>query len=113
MINLLVAIRLWGEEWQHQHVKFYVDNNLVVQIFNTGYTRDKVLAACIRNIWFYMSLWDISVQVNPIPGYQNKTADLLSRWNNSVEHHNRLNILVKESTWCTVSQALFHLDYNI
>ena len=113
MVNILVAIRLWGEKWKHKHVKVYVDNASVFQVCNNGYTRDSFLASCIRNIWFHTSIWDISLEVAHIPGYHNKTADLLSRWQNNDTCNETLGKLVNDPVWCRVDESLFHIDENI
>ena len=36
MLNVLVALRVFGEVWQHKHVKFHVDNMTVVHALNNG-----------------------------------------------------------------------------
>ena len=113
MINILIAIRLWGTCWKNKLVKFFVDNTSVVQIFSSGYARDTFLATCIRNIWFYTSIWDIALEVQHIPGYKNRTADLLSRWNNSQNNCDKLNSLVSEPVWCEVQASWFHLNETI
>ena len=43
LINILVALRVWGQVWQHKRVVFKVDNLAVVTICNCGYTRCKDL----------------------------------------------------------------------
>ena len=44
------------------------------------YTRDTVLATIVRNIWLHDAEKDIQLQVINLPGKDNVTADLLSRW---------------------------------
>ena len=58
----------------------YIDNEAVVSIYNQGYTRDKVLATIARIIWLHTAEKDIHLQVIYLPGKDNVTADLLSRW---------------------------------
>ena len=113
MVNLVVAIRLWGKHWQHQNVKIYIDNASVVQVCNTGYTREKFLGACIMNIWLHTSIWDINLDVNHIAGYKNKTADILSRWQHNDNNVIKLHGLVNNPSWCDVSTELFHIDSEI
>ena len=79
MLNVVVALRLWATEWAHSAVKLFCDNLAVVQVGQTGKTRDSFLAACIRNIWLLMATYDIDLQVQHIAGSQNEAADLLSR----------------------------------
>ena len=113
MINILIALNVWKDDWHECHVKFYVDNLAVVQICNGGYTKDAWLAACIRNIWLLTAIYDITLAVFHIPGYKNVTADLLSRWNNTVEHTNKLHSLVPDAGWRTVSPSWFELNHDI
>ena len=79
MLNVLICIRLWGQQWKHKTVTLFVDNEAVVTICNTVYTKDKFPAQCIRNVWLFVSEFDIQLNVRHIPGYKNKTGDLLSR----------------------------------
>ena len=39
MLNIFVALRLWGPRWKHSHVKMYYDNEAVVQVVATSKTR--------------------------------------------------------------------------
>ena len=80
MINIIIAIKLWGTEWVGQKVILYIDNEAVVSICNQGYTRDKVLATIARNIWLLTAEKDIYLQVMHLPDKDNVIADLLSRW---------------------------------
>ena len=80
MINIIIAIKLWGNYWTGQRVVLYTYNEAVVNIYNQGYTRDEVLAIIVRNIWLYTAEKDIQLQVLDIPGKQNTIADLLLRW---------------------------------
>ena len=50
MLNILVAIRTWGEAWAGTTVRIHCDNQAVVSVLNTGRTRDIILAAISCNI---------------------------------------------------------------
>ena len=113
MINILVARKLWGQRWQHKHINLYVDNQAVVTICNTGYTRDTELATYLRNIWLITSIWDIHVTVHHIPGYKNKVADCLSRWQGTEQCSLKLSSLVPQAQWCDLSQDVFEVNYDI
>ena len=43
MVNVLVALRIWGKFWQHSQVKIYCDNLAVVQVVASSKTRDPFL----------------------------------------------------------------------
>ena len=78
MLNIVVALRLWGPRWAHSVVTLFCDNISVVQVVDTGSTRDLFLASCTRNIWLLTASHDIRV-VKLIPRASNSIADLLSR----------------------------------
>ena len=83
LINLLVALKVWSQAWQHKRVVFKVDNLAVVTICNSEYIRCKHLATMVRNIWLETAKYDIEMKVMHIPGKVNRVADLLSQWNNT------------------------------
>ena len=68
MMNILVALRVWGHLWRHHRVVFKVDNLAVVMVCNKGYTKCKHLGAMIRNIWLVAAIFDIEISVIHIPG---------------------------------------------
>ena len=50
MLNIVIALRIWGHLWQHGSISIRCDNLGVVQVVKTGKTRDPFLALCVRNI---------------------------------------------------------------
>ena len=80
MINILVAIRVFGHIWHRQLILVNCDNDAVVQVLNLGRTRDPSLATCARNIWQEAATNDIELKYVHIMGKQKRAADLLSRW---------------------------------
>ena len=113
IINILVALKLWAREWQQKHINLYVDNQAVVTICNTGYTRDTELATYLRNIWLITSIWDINLVVHHIPGYKNKIADCLSRWQGTEQCCQKLSSLVPQAEWCQLTHDVFEVNYDI
>ena len=79
ILNIVVALKIWGKYWQDKIIEVKCDNIAVVEVLRSGRARDTVLATCARNIWLLTSLFNIQLIVNHIPGVQNQTADLLSR----------------------------------
>ena len=59
MMNIVVALRIWSAEWAVKKVVLNTDNMSVVNICNSGFTRDKHSAVFIRNIWFLTASFDI------------------------------------------------------
>ena len=79
MLNILVALRKWQNFWLHSTVKSFCDNKAVVQVVESGKTKDPYLAACICNIWLLTATHDINLSVQHIQGTHNIIADCLSR----------------------------------
>ena len=79
MINVLIALRLWAKLWAHSMVTVHCDNLAVVQVINSGKTRDKFLGVCIRNLWLITASHDIQLNLVHIEGKKNSLADALSR----------------------------------
>ena len=113
MLNMLLALRVWGHMWQHKKIMFKIDNLAVVTVCNTGYTRCKHLAAIIRNIWLVTATWDIEIKVTHIPGKLNNIADLLSRWDNKTNKWSHLTSQIANPNWYEVNSSLFYINYDI
>ena len=79
LLNIVIALRTWGHLWRHSVIKNFCDNLGVVQVVETGKTRDTFLGLCIRNIWLITATWDIQLQISHIPGVHNIIADTLTR----------------------------------
>ena len=80
MLNTLVALKIWAYQWIDSKVRILCGNMAVVEVLASGRTKDKVLATCVRNIWLLSSLYNITLQVDHIPGRDITVADLLSRF---------------------------------
>ena len=63
----------------------------MVKVLNSGHTCDRFLGACAGNIWFQAALGDIKY-VHVLRS-NNQTTDLLSRWDFSADHYNKLQTL--------------------
>ena len=76
MINILVAVRIFGHIWHRKLVLVKCDNEAVVQVLTSGKTRDPFVAACARNIWLECGIRDVELMYVHIRRRDNKTADL-------------------------------------
>ena len=113
MINIIVALRLWGSDWSHQKVILKTDNMAVVNIYNSGYTRDQYLDSIVHNIWLLMSEYDICLKVVHIAGKKNTIADLLSRWEATLSQKEQLNMYIAKPQWHKVTEQEFDLNPHI
>ena len=80
LINVLVVLKVWHNEWAGLRVLIKCDNQSVVSVLTTGKTTDTVMAMYTRNIFLWLSAFNIDIKVVHVPGKLNLVADLLSRW---------------------------------
>ena len=114
MMNIIVALRLWGRLWQHSQVKIFCDNEAVVQVVASSRTKDPFWGACIRNLWLIIAVFDISFQIEHIRGRHNIKVDLLSRlYSDKPVHQDLLLDLKLNYIWDKVLPQHFNLDLNI
>ena len=111
MWNVLVACRIWGKLWQGRCIHIYCDNMAVVQVLNSGKSRDQSLAVLNRNIWLECAIHDIELKISHIQGKVNVIADVLSRWQNSAVQWEKLLSVVPQPVWWQVKSE--HLELNL
>ena len=51
MLNIMVALNVWGQNWQNKCIEIRCDNLAVVLVLQEGRARDSILATLARNIW--------------------------------------------------------------
>ena len=114
MLNIVLALRTWGSYWKHHKIKIFCDNLAVVQVVKSSKTKDKFLAACIRNIWLISASNDIEIVIEHIEGKKNVIADLLSRLHSQVGVNNTLLTALKQDyIWEKVDVCKFDLNLTL
>ena len=86
-LAILVAVRLWGSAWKGLRLTVFCDNEAVVQVLNSGKTRDALLGKLLRNIWLVSATNEFELRAVHLPGVENRVADLLSRWHLNPEFY--------------------------
>ena len=80
MINILLAIRAWGDvTLRDSRVVTWCDNSAVVEVMNRNKTRDVGLVSILRDILMTQAKYNIQLEVRHVMGEQNPIADALSR----------------------------------
>ena len=80
ILNVVLALKVWGHAWANKSIQIMCDNIAVVQILTFGRGRDPTMATCARNIWLLAAVFNVNIIVSHIKGLDNNVADLLSRW---------------------------------
>ena len=94
ILNIVVALKVWAQQWANKCIKIHCDNMAVVEALRNGRARDNILALMARNIWLICAMYNIHIIVLHIPGRNNVLADLLSRWQFSPENYQTLQQLL-------------------
>ena len=78
LVPIVMAIAMWGAEWQASTVLIRSDNYAVVSSLSSGSAKDVTLMHILH---FYLAQFDIRVVTRHIAGAENTAADALSRDN--------------------------------
>ena len=108
MVNVVVALKIWGHLWANKRVEICCDNRAVVDVLSFGRAKDSVLATCARNVWLLAAMYNIDIVVSHVPGITNTAADLLSRWRGTTQDFHRLQQLVDFPVWVDT-----HIDLTL
>ena len=76
MLNVVVALKVWGSIWSDKVIDIKCDNLAVVEVLTSGKTKDTFLATCARNIWLICAIFNIQIRVWHIPGKANSIVCL-------------------------------------
>ena len=114
MLNIVIALRIWGHLWQHGSISIRWDNLGLVQVVKTGKTSDQFLALCVRNIWLLTASYNIDLVITHIPRAKNVIADTLSRlYSDKSVNNNILTDLKENYIWDRVPADYFDLDTHL
>ena len=106
MVNIVVALKVFGPMWKGKRVVGRCDNDAVVKVLSKGRARDPFLAACARNVWLLTADADIDASFVHVLGKNNQVADLLSRWTGSVSDQEKLLYFVQRPVWVHVDTQM-------
>ena len=111
MLNIVIALKTWGRWWLHSAIAVVCDNLGVVQVVNTGKTKDTFLGLCVNNIWILIASFDTQLQIHHIAGTYNVIVDTLSRvYSDKPVNLNLLNILPDNYIWDNILAHYFDLN---
>ena len=88
-------------------VKIFVDNQTCVGLLNYGVSRSPFLAACLREISYFLAKFNIELRAEYVPSKENHLADLCSRAFSNDTYYNNFNRLLVDGVLILES-----VDYN-
>ena len=109
MLNILVALRVWGPAWQGKKLLIHCDNQAVVSRAH----QDLTLAAIARNILMESAKCDVNLSIIHILGKNNHIADLLSCWYITDNPNKQLGEMVPQPRWVNVPSNMLDIDWCI
>ena len=75
---MVLACIMWGKEWQGKKVTCHCDNMPVVEVLNSGYSKDKNMIHMLRCLFFISEHHEFLVEAVHLPGKLNEAADAIS-----------------------------------
>ena len=113
MLNIVMALKVWSQNWANNRVHIFCDNRAVVDTLNFGRARDDILATCARNVWLLTAMFNITLITTHVYGTKNVIADLLSRWDKTADNVNKLAQHIQKPIWVDTHLDLTLLNYSI
>lgn len=98
MLTVVAAVKHWFSDLANLKVKIFMDNQACVYLINYGITKSPFLAACLREMQFFLAKYNIEVKADYIPSKSNYLADLCSRAFINDTHFRNFNKLLDEGT---------------
>ena len=96
MVTVMAAVKHWFADLANLKVRIYVDNQACVALLNYGVSRSPFLAACLREIFYVLAMYNIELRAEYIPSKENCLADLCSRAFSSNDHYVNFNKLLND-----------------
>ena len=113
ILNVVVALKIWGYMWANKSIQVMCDNMVVVDVLTCGRAKDSIMATCARNVWLLAAMFNVNVIVSHIKGLDNSIANLLSRWHLTTDNSKKLHTLVDNPVWVDTHIDITLLNYDI
>ena len=115
LLNVVVAIKTWGERWRGKRVCVYCDNQNACLAMQSGRSRDSFMHQCVRELFLLYSMHDLEVWAFHRPGVHMQRADALSRAHLQQSHRDWIasDLFLQEATRVRVSESSFVLTSEL
>ena len=78
LLPIVLAVAMWGSQWQDKSVRCRCDNAAMVAILRWGWCKNKQAMHLLRSLYFFQAAYQIKLILEHIRGSQNELADVLS-----------------------------------
>lgn len=80
LFPIVVAVFIWGDQLRNKKLRFYCDNQAVVQVLNTMTSKSKLVLALLRVLTLQCLRFNCLIKASHVPGTKNEICDALSRF---------------------------------
>ena len=111
MLNILIAARIFAKQWAHHTVNLGCDNKAAVAVLQSARAKDRLLAACAKQLWMFATVYDFSLMAFHRSGEEMQAigVDALSRYHLSQKFRNIVSNLSQSGRRVRVPPASFNL----
>ena len=106
-LSKFTAPRLRGRHWRGLRIMVHCDNFSIVSSLNSGRVQDKLLAACLQEIWFLAAVHEFEIRTCHPSTSENRGADLLSCWHLNSSFQNEFFFKLMAHSACSRFQFLW------
>ena len=85
LITFVVALKLWVRQIKNKNVLAYCDNEVSVEIINSGRARNKFSQSCLREICFITAKSNAVLKLVHLAGNLNRISDCLLRFDDPIK----------------------------
>ena len=79
LLPIVLSVMTWGGRWHGRRLHCNCDNEGVVHVVASRYSRDSSIMHLLRCLFFLEAYYDMHISASHIPGHANTLADHLSR----------------------------------
>ena len=79
LFPIVLAVMVWGREWAGLHLHCSCDNEAVVHVVASRYSRSSDVMHLLRCLFFFEAHYAMHISASHVPGRNNSLADDLSR----------------------------------
>ena len=111
LLNVVVALKVWGEQWRGHVVQVKCDNMNACLAVQTGRSRDDFIQHCARELFVLSASFDVELRVEHCPGVKLTRADALSRMHSEERCRRWVNrdVALSRARRVRVREELFEL----